>query len=266
MITIGEFSKICRLSAKTLRYYDSIGLLKPESVGKYSGYRYYEISQLRDIMLILRLKRYGFSLAEISAVLAKKDSKFLEKCICEKRAQLLLRIGGQKQILLQMERDIDKIERREDIMESNYLIKTTEFKPITIFSYRRKMGLKDIDRAYAEMLAEMAKKMIKPSGPYMIFYHDEEFDPECSDMEIGVQVGDENSGEHIRELAPGFCCYAAHVGPYDNLGECYTALSEWIEKNGYNITGAPFDLYVKDCFGNIPPNEYVTEVYFPITK
>ena len=30
MLSIGEFSSICRVSTKTLRYYDEIGLLTPQ--------------------------------------------------------------------------------------------------------------------------------------------------------------------------------------------------------------------------------------------
>lgn len=73
MLTIGEFSKISRVSTKTLRYYDQIGLLKPGYVSRDSGYRYYEVAQLRDMLLITRLKQYQFSLPEIAAVLATRD-------------------------------------------------------------------------------------------------------------------------------------------------------------------------------------------------
>ncbi|MEN8905119.1 MAG: MerR family DNA-binding transcriptional regulator, partial [Clostridiales bacterium] len=38
---IGDFSKISRLSIKTLRYYHEIGLLCPVIVDKNTGYRYY---------------------------------------------------------------------------------------------------------------------------------------------------------------------------------------------------------------------------------
>ena len=40
MLSIGEFSKICQVSAKTLRYYDEIGLLRPEEINPENGYRY----------------------------------------------------------------------------------------------------------------------------------------------------------------------------------------------------------------------------------
>ncbi len=41
MLTIGEFSSICRVSTKTLRYYAEIGLILPEEINPENGYRYY---------------------------------------------------------------------------------------------------------------------------------------------------------------------------------------------------------------------------------
>ena len=47
--TIGEISKLSRISLKTLRYYDEIGLLKPKYVNQENNYRYYSIEQLTTI-------------------------------------------------------------------------------------------------------------------------------------------------------------------------------------------------------------------------
>ena len=41
MFKIGDFSRIARVSARLLRYYDEIGLLKPGSTERDTGYRYY---------------------------------------------------------------------------------------------------------------------------------------------------------------------------------------------------------------------------------
>ena len=46
MLSIGEFSNICRVSTKTLRYYAEIGLLLPSEVNPENGYPYYAIEQL----------------------------------------------------------------------------------------------------------------------------------------------------------------------------------------------------------------------------
>ena len=43
MLTIGEFSNICKVSTKTLRYYAEIGLILPNEINPKNGYRYYSI-------------------------------------------------------------------------------------------------------------------------------------------------------------------------------------------------------------------------------
>ncbi len=77
MLSSGQMSKICGVSLKTLRHYDKIGLLKPERTDAFMGYRYYEESQIGSMLLIGRLKRYGFSLTEIQSLLALTDHQQL---------------------------------------------------------------------------------------------------------------------------------------------------------------------------------------------
>lgn len=266
MLTIGEFSILCRVSAKTLRYYDQIGLLKPGHVCAESGYRYYEASQLRDMLLISRLKQYQFSLPEISAVLARRDAGFLSGQIRAKREQLRQQMEHQETVLHQMERDIESIERCENIMENHYGIKTVDFRPRYIYSLRKIMGIKDFGDAFGELMANMGRDRVAPSGVCLALYHDEDsFNPEESDIEIGAEVS-LPSGRNIRLLDPGFCCFASHIGPYEDFSGCYAVLSEWIEKEGYTVSGPPVELYVKGCESNLPPSQYVTEIYFPIRR
>lgn len=73
MLTIGEFSSICRVSTKTLRYYAEIGLILPEEINPENGYRYYSMKQLKTMLLINRLKEYHFSLEEIKAILESEE-------------------------------------------------------------------------------------------------------------------------------------------------------------------------------------------------
>ena len=52
MLQIGEFSKICQVSVKTLHHYDKIGLLAPTEVDRITGYRFYQLEQI-DTMNVL---------------------------------------------------------------------------------------------------------------------------------------------------------------------------------------------------------------------
>ena len=60
MYKIGEYSKITDLAVRTLRYYDEIGVLKPEYIDDFSGYRYYtdrNITEQFQVFLIVLLLR-----------------------------------------------------------------------------------------------------------------------------------------------------------------------------------------------------------------
>ncbi|WAU79824.1 protein phosphatase 2C domain-containing protein [Streptomyces sp. Qhu-G9] len=70
MLTIGAFSKACRLSPKALRLYDELELLRPARVDPETGYRYYASGQLEQARLVAWLRRLGMPLAEIRAVRA----------------------------------------------------------------------------------------------------------------------------------------------------------------------------------------------------
>lgn len=54
--------------------YDQIGLLKPSYIISENGYRYYNSSQLSHLEIILKLKKVGFSLKEISLIINSKIS------------------------------------------------------------------------------------------------------------------------------------------------------------------------------------------------
>ena len=75
MLSIGEFSNICKVSTKTLRYYAEIELILPNEINKENGYRYYSIEQLETMLFIKRLKSYKFSLEEIKTILKSEELK-----------------------------------------------------------------------------------------------------------------------------------------------------------------------------------------------
>ncbi len=65
MYKISEFSKLVKLSTKTLRYYEQIGLLKPYMIDKFTKYRYYSDDNILDCEQIKLLKFLNFTLDEI---------------------------------------------------------------------------------------------------------------------------------------------------------------------------------------------------------
>ena len=88
MYRIGELSKICKLPVKTLRYYSSIGLLIPDEVDVFTGYRYYAASKIADCNRISALKTLGFSLDEIRRYLYAESAADIKVLIDAKSAEL----------------------------------------------------------------------------------------------------------------------------------------------------------------------------------
>lgn len=70
--SIRELSSLAGVSARTLRYYDEIGLLKPLYVSK-AGYRYYGERELEILQQILFYKERNFDLKQIQKILYQDD-------------------------------------------------------------------------------------------------------------------------------------------------------------------------------------------------
>ncbi|MBJ8191708.1 MerR family transcriptional regulator, partial [Bacillus cereus] len=74
MFKISAFSRLSKVSLKTLRYYDQIGILKPRKVDYDTGYRYYSADQLLELNRILIYKELGFTLPQIKQLLQEDIS------------------------------------------------------------------------------------------------------------------------------------------------------------------------------------------------
>jgi DNA-binding transcriptional MerR regulator len=69
MFSIGEFARLGGVSARTLRHYDEIDLLRPAAVDPCTGYRGYTAAQLGQLSRIIALKELGLSLPQVRRLL-----------------------------------------------------------------------------------------------------------------------------------------------------------------------------------------------------
>ncbi len=76
MYTVKQLSTLAGVSARTLHYYDEIGLLKPESVGA-NGYRYYGDDSLLRLQQILFYRELDLPLEDITKIMGRRNFDLL---------------------------------------------------------------------------------------------------------------------------------------------------------------------------------------------
>ncbi|WP_164525422.1 MerR family transcriptional regulator [Siminovitchia acidinfaciens] len=100
MITISQLSKKANVTPRTLRYYDSIDLLKPSGATE-GGHRTYNEKDILKLQQIQFLKKVGFSLKEIKQLIENEDLDSIEYL-----ENQLNYIRSEKKALEKMERDL----------------------------------------------------------------------------------------------------------------------------------------------------------------
>jgi len=111
IFTIGEFMHKSGVSIRTLRYYDSIDLLKPSDYTD-GGHRLYSKEDLSVLQKIKSLQFLGYSLKDIKNMLQKNTAK---------GSELLKSLNDQKQIF-----EAKRLEITNVLSNLDHLIETIE--------------------------------------------------------------------------------------------------------------------------------------------
>ncbi len=266
MLQIGEFSKICQVSVKTLHHYDRIGLLAPAEVDRLTGYRYYRTEQIDRMNYIQRLKRYGFSLEEIQYLITVSDHKELASALRRQKDRLKREQQERAVILNELQTHISVFERTGDIMtyQKSYTVEIKNSPKMNVLAVRAQMGVDEFGKYYGTLFERVPKEHVTPTGLNGSKYYDEEFNHESSDVEVFIGIKEKDKADVVLESCE--CAMTLHRGGYSTLSEAYGAVVSWIMENGYEMAGAPFELYIKTQFDSLAPDDWETEVYFPVRK
>ena len=129
---------------------------------------------------------------------------------------------------------------------------------------------REVGPLFQELFAEIGKTPLAPTGPSFAMYYDEGYKEIDVDVEVAVPVHDGKAKltgrVKARKLEGEQVASLTRVGPYDDFTPAYQALMDWIKANGYRINGPNREIYLIGPEANIPPEQYVTELQFPITK
>lgn len=275
MIKIGDFSKLVAVPIPTLRYYDQVGLLKPVKVDAQSGYRYYSAGQLPRLHRILALKGLGFSLEQISMVLAEGlTPEQMRGMLRLRHAQISQELADVQSHLREVEMRLQQIEREDQMSTYDMILKPVE--PLLVASIRATLPRHNaITALYAEVyeaFAPHADAVLKPnmSGQTLAIWYDEEYKEQDVDgaaaFILRKRVPDAGR-MRVHELPAVTMATTIHEGSYNTLTQAHEAILTWIEANSYRIVGPSREIYLH----NATPIDhddpaYVTEVQFPVEK
>ena len=270
LLKIGDFSKLSRISVRMLRHYDEIGLLRPVYVDRFTDYRYYDEHQLPTVGRITALKDMGFHLAEIGQLLALYDNKdALDAHLAAQQQQLELLAADTAQRLRLIAAARNRL-RKDEPMKYNVTLKTLPERycatvRMTIPRYE------DEGMVWGVLCRETAAMALVPGDHCYcaVEFLDNEFKEQNVEIMASKSVkGTYPDTEHVKFRTLPAVTYAGCTfkGSYAQINDVVAAVSAWVEDNGYDYAGPMFDIYHVSPHETQNPDEFVTEVCFPVKK
>jgi effector-binding domain-containing protein len=268
---IGDFSRLCRVTVRTLRYYDEIGLLSPARVDQFTGYRYYSVDQLPKLNRIAMLKGIGLSLDDINRLLHNgMPADHIRQLLQVKQTEIQERLNQDNGRLRQVERWLDKI-NKEGVMPTDMYIQRKDVPRLRVIS-KRETGTYEYtpNKLREELLQQINRPenqaCVRVTGPVMMLCHDEEYKEKDADIEMAVPISGEISiNEPLIKLKILPRCRvisAIYKGPYDASDNAYAQIFEYAEGHNLKLTTPLRELYLNSA-EEIPEDELLTEIQCP---
>ena len=266
MFRIGEFSKMSKTTIKALRYYDEIGLLKPEETDKFTNHRFYSTQQLFQLHRIQELRQVGLSINEINLILSGHDyGPILHKRKAELVSEL---VQGQSQLSR-----IDFILQGEK-NAMNYSATIKELPECIVYS--KKLTLPHYNDCFT-VIPEIGETIeakypeLKCAIPEYCFlvYLDGEYKSENVNVELCEAVDrfyPDFDDIKFKTIKAATVVSVMHKGAYSKLGEAYAYIFKWIEENDYAAADNPRESYIDGIWNKESENEWLTEIQVPIIR
>ncbi len=262
MFKIGEFSKLSMLTIKALRFYEKEGLLIPAHVDEWSGYRFYEASQLETAATIKALRQLDFSVEEIKEHLSG--------------VPLLDAFRAKKAVLQQRQADI-----AARISIINYLMEDSEMKyqavmkeidECIVYSEERVLErYSDVTTLVLESAQECLRldpriECTKPDYGFCEYLDGEHKETNMrvrySQAVTKMGVGNERINFRVLPATKAICIY--HKGAYDRLGEAYAYIYRYAAENGYQVAGFHRECYIDGIWNKENVEDWLTEIQLPV--
>jgi len=271
MFRIGDFSRIARVSARLLRFYEEIGLFVPAHADPHTGYRYYKVAQLAELNRIIVLKELGFSLDQVRDILQSKVGPAeLRSLLLVRRGDAERALAAESQRLRHIETRIAQLESAGSLCDEDIVVRSEPAR--RLLSLRRTVASFAAARALIVELREAARPLLPRGGsPLIAIAHSPQFEQEEIDVEFGFAIGDDvRPGPHpvlqLRELeAVDRMAVCVRVGLPEDAHLVTARIGRFLEATGDALSGPGREYFLQ------PPDlermhEAVVEMQFPIRR
>ena len=272
MFRIGDFSRIARVSARLLRFYDEIGLFTPAHADPQTGYRYYTVAQLSQLNRVLVLKDLGFNLDQVRDILSSDIGA------AELRNMLLLRRNDVEQTLAVESQRLHRIETRIAQLESEGTLSADDVvvraEPARrILSLRRTVPSFGAARGLIVELSNHARQFLpkRHSHTLIVIAHSLQFEQDELDVEFGYAFEDEpkrnvpaGAAVKLRELeAVERMAVCVRVGLPEDAHLVTTKIGRFLEASGDRLAGPSREVFLQAPVLD-RMHEAVVEMQFPV--
>lgn len=269
-LTITELARYRKISSDTLRYYDRIGLVKPNYVDKTNGRRYYSMEQCEHLGTIKELRKLNLSLHEIENFMndrnLDKTSQILNKHLSVLRAEIeekekLMHILEEKLDFLSCIRSAEFFFDMPVIKElpKRYVIKGACSKFATSRTAIEFMKLEESLETESPILATNKVAMI--------------IDDSIADSTANAEVcpmlfcsEKESQMKNFSEISGGKYICAYHADSKSYLGEIIAKMKYYADDAGYDMENSGILIYQVDITLTDHQNETVIELQYPVRR
>ena len=242
MYKIGELSKLSKIPVKTLRYYDSEGILEPDYIDDFTGYRYYDAAKLSDCYRILALKELGFSLNEIKDAFSLPKDRFSE--LLASKEQELDQLKKQTEYRINVLRNLNTALKENEAMFDIVIRKSDEIRLL----YERRI-VRDREEGEA-VFSELSKAVPKSwlGDRKVLIDYEIGFESENFDYGFGVElVGNPAKIGGFTEKTVRFADDTAGlICTEEEYDEAVRALHKYVLDHNYQIVGPVYKIIYAD--------------------
>lgn len=274
MFSIGEFSRIARVTPRQLRHYEELGLFQPERIDPETGYRFYSALQLARLNRILALKELGLSLTQILRLLdANISAEEIRGMLTMRKAQIEQTLRDELERVRSIEARLGQIEEQGKLID-DVVLKAIPAR--TFLSIRQIVSSKEAGFALmAEVYRTLPRLAGKSTGgQFALLFSSESFETENIEVEMGFLL--DGNAPAAALLSDGRALTGRALPAIETMATmvcvgitnhepCYGRLGTWIEQQHFQLAGPGWEVFIEP-FNPAKPDQIVIEVQLPVTR